>query len=91
MVEYAIPAVTLVHFGVFESPGGILDKVYAGRLHPLPFHICKTLKKKGSAFQNIGKYVVPLPFNQHFFFFCLPFHIPFFTDKVPLLYTFHLN
>ena len=30
--------------------------------------ICKTLKKKGRAFRNIGKYIVPSLLNQHFFF-----------------------
>ena len=31
--------------------------------------ICNTLKKKGCAFWNIGKYTVSLPLNQHCFFY----------------------
>ena len=30
--------------------------------------ICKTVKKKGRAFRNIGKCIVPSLLNQHFFF-----------------------
>ena len=33
--------------------------------------ICNTLKKKGCAFWNIGKYTVSLPLNQHCFFIVL--------------------
>ena len=37
--------------------------------------ICKTLKKKGRAVRNIGKYIVPSLLSQHFFFLSIYIYI----------------
>ena len=57
----------------FNSEGTIYLPIFR-KARPF-FFICKTLKKKGRAFRNIGKYIVPSLLNQYFFFLSIYIYI----------------
>ena len=56
----------------FNSEGTIYLPIFR---KARPFFFTKTLKKKGRAFWNIGKYIVPSLLNQLFFFLSIYIYI----------------